>query len=81
MKEYYEILVSGISPELKVKSIVHGISWIGAELSDGHFGIAMNTAGDSFPRMRESLIGLSAKMPRPASCHGICRRPARPWRS
>lgn len=61
MKEYYEILVSGISPELKVKSIVHGISWIGAELSDGHFGIAMNTAGDSFPRMRESLIGLSAK--------------------
>lgn len=61
MKEYYEILVSGVSSELKVKNIVHGISWIGAELSDGHFGIAMNTAGDSYPRMKESLIGLSAK--------------------
>ena len=61
MKEYYEILISGVSTELRVKNIVHGISWTGAELSDGHFGIAMNTPGDSYPRMRESLIGLSAK--------------------
>lgn len=61
MKEYYEILVSGISPELRVTNIVHGISWIGAELSDGHFGIAMNTAGDSYPRIKDSLVGLSAK--------------------
>ena len=61
VKEYYEILISGVSSELKVKNIVHGISWIGAELSDGHFGIAMNTEGDSYPRMTKSLIGLSAK--------------------
>lgn len=61
MKEYYEILISGISPELRVKNIIHGVSWMGAELSDGHFGIAMNTAGESCPRMRDSLIGLSAR--------------------
>ena len=61
MKEYYEILISGVSSELKVKNIVRGISWIGAELSDGSFGIAMNTEGFSYPRMRDTLIGLSAK--------------------
>lgn len=61
MKEYYDVLVSGVSNDLTVKNIVHGISWTGAELSDGHFGIAMNTAGDSFPRMRESLVGLTAR--------------------
>lgn len=61
MKEYYEILISGISPDVSVKNIIHGISWVGAELSDGHFGIAMNTAGESFPRMRDTLISLSAK--------------------
>ena len=61
MKEYYDVLISGVSSDLSVKNIVRGVSWIGAELSDGHFGIAMNTAGDSVPRMRESLVGLSAK--------------------
>lgn len=61
MKEYYEILISGVSSELRVKNIIHGVSWIGAELSDGHFGIAMNTAGESYSRIKNSLIGLSAK--------------------
>lgn len=61
MKEYYKILVSGVSSELSVKNIVRGISWIGAELSDGSFGIAMNTPGETYPRIKESLVGLSAK--------------------
>lgn len=61
MKTYYEMLINEIPAHLSVKSIVRGVSWIGAELSDGSFGIAMNTAGESRPRMFPELCGLPAK--------------------
>lgn len=60
MKTYYEILINGIPKELKVTRIVHGISWTGAELSDGSFGLAMNTVGESRPRLFPRLEGLFA---------------------
>ena len=61
MKKYYEILINGIPEDLTVVRIVRGLSWMGAELSDGGFGIAMNTAGESIPRMFPSLEKLPAK--------------------
>ena len=41
MKEYYDILINGIDESLTVTKIVRGVAWIGAELSNGSFGIAM----------------------------------------
>lgn len=60
MNTYYEMLINGIPGELTVTRIVHGISWTGAELSDGSFGIAMNTVGSSRPRLFPKLEGLFA---------------------
>ena len=61
MKKYYEILINGMPEELTVTRIVRGLSWVGAELSSGSFGIAMNTAGESIGRLFPCLTGLSAK--------------------
>lgn len=61
MKKYYEILINGIPDELTVKHIIRGPSWVGAELSDGNVGIAMNAEGESIERMFTSLEGLTAK--------------------
>lgn len=61
MKDFYRILIEGIDPTLTVKSIVHGKSWTGAELSNGSFGIAMRTEGSSIERINKTLVGLSAK--------------------
>lgn len=58
---YYEILLDGMDDSLTVTDIVRGGAWIGAELSDGGFGIAMNTEGNTVERMYGSLIGLGAK--------------------
>ena len=57
-KDYYPILLDGIKSECTVRRIVRGVSWTAAVLSDGRAGVAMFTAGDSFPRMTESLEGL-----------------------
>lgn len=61
MKEYYKILIDGIDEGLTVTDIVRGISWIGAELSDGSFGIAMNTEGSGIERGYPTLVGMNAK--------------------
>lgn len=61
MKEYYEILINGMDGELKVTEIVRGKAWIGAELSNGSFGIAMNIEGESVGRIFGSLVGMRAK--------------------
>lgn len=59
--DYYDILIDGISPELYVSRIVHGKTWIAAELSDGRYGIAMRHDLESRGRLFDSLIGLSAR--------------------
>lgn len=61
MKEYYGILINGMPDGLTVKRIIRGPSWIGAELSNGNLGIAMNTEGSSIERTFPTLTGLSAK--------------------
>jgi len=61
MKEYYKILLDGIDTDATVTDVVRGKSWVGAELSDGSFGIAMNTQGSSIPRSFPTLVGLEAK--------------------
>lgn len=61
MKDYYSILKDGIKEDKTVSRIIRGASWVGAELSDGSFGIAMNTEGGSVPRECETLVGLTAK--------------------
>ena len=59
--DYYDILIDGISPEPYVSRIVHGKTWIAAELSDGRYGIAMRHDLESRGRLFDSLIGLSAR--------------------
>ena len=61
MKDYYKILIDGMDDTLTVTGIVRGAAWVGAELSNGSFGIAMNTEGESVQRMFASLVGLGAK--------------------
>ena len=59
--EYYDILLSGMDNSLSVTEIVHGVSWTAAVLSNGQTGVAMHTAGETRPRMRESLVGIGAR--------------------
>lgn len=59
--EIYELLLSGIGTEATVTRVVRGISWTAALLSDGQAGVAMHTAGESFPRSFDTLVGLPAK--------------------
>ena len=59
--DYYDILISGISAELYVKRIIHGMSWIAAELSDGRYGIALHDTLQSRDRMLPTLEGLPAR--------------------
>lgn len=61
MKRYYEILIGGITGGLSVSRIVHGKAWTGAELSNGSFGIAMHTEGESIKRFFPSLEGMAAE--------------------
>ena len=61
MKDYYKILIDGMDDTLTVTGIVRGAAWVGAELSNGSFGIAMNTEGESVQRKFASLVGLGAK--------------------
>ena len=61
MKEYYDILINGMNAGLTVTRIVRSVAWIGAELSNGSFGIAMNTECGSIERSFETLVGLDAK--------------------
>lgn len=61
MKDYYKILIDGMDDTLTVTGIVRGVAWVGAELSNGSFGIAMNTEGESVQRKFASLVGLGAK--------------------
>lgn len=58
---YYETLLKNLPAEdRRVEQIVRGVSWTAAVLSDGQAGVAMHTAGESRPRMLESLVGLPA---------------------
>ncbi len=61
MKQYYEILINGIPDGLKVSRIMHGKAWTGAELTDGSFGIAMHTEGESIERLFPTLVGMDAR--------------------
>ena len=60
-KQFYSLLLDGIETEATVARIVRGVSWTAAVLSDGQAGVAMHTAGESFPRMFESLLNLPAR--------------------
>ena len=55
--DYYDILLQGIDSRCTVSSLVHGVSWTAAVLSDGSCGVAMHTTGDTVPRMFDTLIG------------------------
>lgn len=59
--DYYDILISGISSELYVERIVHGRSWIAAELSGGLYGIALHDRLCSRERMFTTLEGLPVR--------------------
>ena len=61
MKDFYKILIDGMDDTLTVTGIVRGVAWVGAELSNGSFGIAMNTESESVQRMFPSLVGLGAR--------------------
>ncbi len=56
---YYDILRSNLPETLRVRELVHGVSWTAAVLTDGSVGVAMHTTGDTVPRMFESLAGRS----------------------
>ncbi len=60
MKEYYDILINGIPSGIRVRRIIHGKAWTGAELDNGGFGIAMRTAGQSIKRLFPALEGMEA---------------------
>ena len=58
---YYDILQQGLPEDLRVARLVHGVSWTAAVLSDGKVGVAMHTAGDTVPRVFDSLVGHSLR--------------------
>lgn len=58
---FYDILLSGMDGSVSVRRIVRGCSWTAAQLEDGRCGVAMRTAGDSAPRLYETLVGLPAR--------------------
>ncbi len=60
-KNYYSFLLDAIETDATVARIVRGVSWTAAVLSDGQAGVAMHTAGESVPRMLETLEGLPAR--------------------
>ena len=60
-KAYYDILLSGLDGDLRVRRVVRGVSWTAVVLSDGRTGVAMHTAGESVPRMFPTLEGLSLR--------------------
>ncbi len=55
---YYDILLQGLDNSVKVRKLVHGVSWTAAVLSDGKCGVAMHTTGDTVPRIFDTLVGL-----------------------
>ena len=55
---YYDILQAGLPQDLTVAELIHGVSWTAAVLSDGRYGVAMHTTGETVPRMFGGLIGL-----------------------
>lgn len=79
--DYYDILIDGISPELYVSRIVHGKSWIAAELSDGRYGIALHDTLQSRERMFPRLSGCPRVRPQVRQGHGIFSKRPRAWRS
>ena len=60
-KQFYTILMENLPVDAEVVEIVHGISWTAARLSNGNVGVAMHTAGDTAPRLFESLQGLKVQ--------------------
>ena len=60
-KNYYSDLLDAVETDARVARIVRGVSWTAAVLSDGQAGVAMHTAGESVPRMLETLEGLPAR--------------------
>ncbi len=58
---YYDCLLSGIGEGASVARVVRGVSWTAALLSDGRCGVAMRTAGDTAPRLFDTLEGLPAR--------------------
>ena len=57
LTEYYEVLQNGLPDGLPIRELVHGISWTAAVLDDGRCGVAMHTAGETVPRMFDTLVG------------------------
>ncbi len=59
--EYYDILIQGLDDSVRVERLVHGVAWTAAVLSDGRCGVGMHTAGDTIPRMFDTMIGLPVR--------------------
>ena len=58
---FYELLLRELPDrEVRVARIVRGVSWTAAVLENGQAGVAMHTAGETRPRLYESLVGLPA---------------------
>ena len=55
---YYDALLQGLDEAVKVKNLIRGVAWTAATLSNGRCGVAMHTAGETIPRMFDTLIGL-----------------------
>lgn len=56
-----QTLYQGIPDHIYVTRLVRGSIWTGAELSDGSTGLAMHVTTATQPRIRETLVGLSAR--------------------
>ena len=61
LTDYYDILLRGLDDSCTVSRLVHGVSWTAAVLSDGSCGVAMHTAGETVPRMFQTLLGLPVR--------------------
>ena len=54
---YYDLLRAGLPETVYVSRLVHGVAWTAAVLSDGSTGVAMHTAGETVPRLFDTLLG------------------------
>ncbi len=59
--DLYDTLINGLDGDLTVSSVMHGLTWTAAELSDGRFGIALRNSAATVQRRFDSLQGLGVR--------------------
>ncbi len=59
--DLYDTLIDGIDGDLTVSTVMYGLTWTAAELSDGRFGIALRNPTATVQRRFDSLEGLGAR--------------------